>query len=460
VTIDAPTSDSTNYDPGTGVVTVQYDLLPNGETRTFTLTATIHEDATGTVVNSGSVSSAGNDLDPANNTAAATTTLTPEFDVQVSKVPDDPNSIPDDTVVYTVTVTNTGPSTAPGVILTDVLPAGVTYVSSTMEGQTGVESTGTITFPSVDLASGEIATATITVTVDNLTDGLITNSASVQDLSSVGETNVANNSDTADVTVVAEADLSVSKNVSTNASQVGGALTYSIDVTNAGPSTATNVVITDTLPVGVTFVSGTGPAGEVLSEVGGVVTANIAALVSGATGSMTINVTIDAGAASSISNSVTATSDTGDSNPTNDIASALTSVDPKTSTISGTVFVDLNDNGIQEPGEDPIENVQITLTGSDLLGAIATQVVFTDANGDYSFTALAQGTYEVTEEQPFPFREGQVVVGINATATVAGNSFTNLVLGESTDASAFNFAELNQVLSKRLFLASPHYSVI
>jgi len=460
VTIDAPTSDSTNYDPGTGVVTVQYDLLPNGETRTFTLTATIQEDATGTVVNSGSVSSAGNDLDPANNTAAATTTLTPEFDVQVSKVPDDPNSIPDDTVVYTVTVTNTGPSTAPGVILTDVLPAGVTYVSSTMEGQTGVESTGTITFPSVDLASGEIATATITVTVDNLTDGLITNSASVQDLSSVGETNVANNSDTADVTVVAEADLSVSKNVSTNASQVGGALTYSIDVTNAGPSTATNVVITDTLPVGVTFVSGTGPAGEVLSEVGGVVTANIAALVSGATGSMTINVTIDAGAASSISNSVTATSDTGDSNPTNDIASALTSVDPKTSTISGTVFVDLNDNGIQEPGEDPIENVQITLTGSDLLGAIATQVVFTDANGDYSFTALAQGTYEVTEEQPFPFREGQVVVGINATATVAGNSFTNLVLGESTDASAFNFAELNQVLSKRLFLASPHYSVI
>ena len=100
------------------------------------------------------------------------------------------------------------------------------------------------------------------------------------------------------------------------------------------------------------------------------------------------------------------------------------------------------------------------MTGSDLLGAISTQIVFTDSNGDYSFTALAQGTYEVVETQPFPYREGQVVVGVNATANVGDNSFTDLVLGESTDASGFNFAELNQILSKRLFLATPHVSLI
>jgi hypothetical protein len=35
-----------------------------------------------------------------------------------------------------------------------------------------------------------------------------------------------------------------------------------------------------------------------------------------------------------------------------------------------------------------------------------------------------------------------------------------LVLGENTDASGFNFAELNQILSKRLFLATPHVSLI
>ena len=460
VVINAPTADDTTYDPGTGNLTVQYDVFPNGETRVFTLTANVQEDATGTVVNTAVVSSLGTDLDPANNSASASTTLTPDFDVQVSKVADDPNSIPDDTVVYTVTVTNTGPSTAPGVILTDVLPAGVTLVSATMGGQTGVESAGTITFPSVNIASGDTATAVITVTVDTLTDGLISNTASVQDLSGAGENNTANNSDAADVNIVAEADLGVSKAVSSTASQVGGALTYTIDVTNSGPSSASNVVVTDTLPVGVTFVSGTGPSGEVLTEVGGVVTANVPTMAAGTSGTMTITVNIEAGAASSITNNVVVSSDTGDSNTVNDSAVANTTVDPKVSSISGTVFIDINDNGIQEAGEGPIENVQITLTGTDLLGAITAQVVFTDANGDYSFTSLAQGTYEVTEEQPSPFREGQVVVGVNATADIGTNRFTNLVLGESTDASGFNFAELNQVLSKRLLLAIPYYAGI
>ena len=460
VVIDAPGSDDTTYDPGTGNLSVQYDLLPNGETRTFTLTADIQQDATGTVVNSASVSSLGTDLDPSNNTATATTTLTPDFDIQVSKVPDDSNSTPDDTVVYTVTLTNTGPSTAPGVVLTDILPVGVTLVSATMDGQSGVENGGTITFPSVNISSGDTSTATITVSVDTLTDGLITNTASIQDLSAAGENNTANNSATADVTVVAEADLGVVKTVSSTASQVGGDLTYSIDVTNSGPSTASNVVITDTLPAGVAFVSGTGPSGEVLSEVGGVVTANVGTMAAGASGVMTINVNIEPSAANNIINNVGVSSDTGDSNPTNDNSTVSTTVDLKQSSISGKVFIDLNDNGVQETGESPIENVSITLTGSDLLGAITTQVVFTDANGDYSFTALAQGTYEVTEDQPFPYREGQVVVGVNATADVAENSFTNLVLGEGIDATGFNFAELNQILSKRLFLAFPHFSVI
>ena len=458
VVINAPTADSTNFDPGTGLITVQYNVLPNGQTRNFTLTANIDEDATGVISNSASITSLGNDLDPSNDTATASTTLTPSFDVVVSKSADDPNLIPGDTVVYTVTLTNSGPSTAPGVILTDVLPAGLTFVSATLDGQAGVESGGTITFPSVNIASGDVATATITMTVDTLTNGVLTNTASVQDLSSAGETNIANNTSTTDVTVVAEADLSLTKTVSAAASQIGGTLTYDITVSNAGPSAATNVVVTDTLPTGVTFVSGTGPAGEVLSEVGGVVTANMASLASGASGNISITVSIDAGAPSSVSNTVAAVSDVGDSNPSNDSAVATTTVDPKTSSISGFVYIDRNGNGIKDAGELPITGVEVTLEGTDLLGAITPVTVQTDANGEYVFASLAQGTYSVTETQPIHYREGLVTVGTGATATVVGNSFTNLILAENTSATDFNFGELAPLLSKRLFMSTPQLS--
>ena len=458
VVINAPTADSTDFNPTTGVITVQYNVLPNGQARTFSLTANIEEDATGTVVNNANVTSLGTDLDPANDTATASTTLTPSFDVQVAKVPDNASLIPGDTVIYTVTVTNTGPSTAPGVILTDVLPSGLTLVSATLDGQAGSESGGTITFPAVNMASGAVATGTITLTVDTLTNGLLTNTASVQDLSAAGETNIANNSDSADVTVVAEADLSVTKSVSAAASQIGGTLTYDMVVANAGPSSAANVVVSDTLPSGVTFVSGTGPAGEVLSEVGGVVTANMASLASGANGTISITVSIDPGAASSISNNVSVVSDTGDSNPANDSAVASTTVDPKTSSISGFVYIDGNNNGVKDVGELPLSGVEIRLDGTDLLGAIAPVIVLTDANGQYVFSSLAQGTYSVTETQPNIYREGLVTVGTGATANVVGSSFTDLILGENTIATDFNFGELYPLLSKRLFLSTPQLS--
>jgi hypothetical protein len=169
---------------------------------------------------------------------------------------------------------------------------------------------------------------------------------------------------------------------------------------------------------------------------------------------MTVIVSIDAGAPSSVVNSVTVSSSTGDSNSANDTAIATTTVDPKNSSISGSVYIDANNNGIKEPSEGPIAGVQLTLEGTELVGVISTQVVITDANGDYSFTGLAQGTYAVTEAQPEPYRDGMVTVGIGATATVGENMFTQIVLGESTDATEFNFGELFQLLSKRWFLST------
>ena len=65
-------------------------------------------------------------------------------------------------------------------------------------------------------------------------------------------------------------------------------LTYTVNVTNSGPSPATNVTLIDTLPAGVTFVSA---SGATCDEVSGVVTCNLGSLANGALATITIVVT-------------------------------------------------------------------------------------------------------------------------------------------------------------------------
>lgn len=64
-----------------------------------------------------------------------------------------------------------------------------------------------------------------------------------------------------------------------------------------------------------------------------------------------------------------------------------------TSTISGTVFQDLNRNGVQDPGEAGFANVSVFLYDSSGTGRMT---VYTDANGNYTFGGLADGTYRLT----------------------------------------------------------------
>lgn len=86
------------------------------------------------------------------------------------------------------------------------------------------------------------------------------------------------------------ADLSIAASASPNPAVVGELLTYTLTVANAGPSNAPSVVVTDTLPAGVTFASASATQGTV-NESGGVVTANLGTLNSGASATVTVRVT-------------------------------------------------------------------------------------------------------------------------------------------------------------------------
>src|SRR5206468_3745245 len=156
-------------------------------------------------------------------------------------------------ITYSLTTTNNGPSTASNVVVTDNLPAGVAFVSA---DNSATEASGVVTWPAVaTLANGASLTYTVVVTAPPT--GTLLNIAS--SASSTADLDASNNDGSAAAsrvtTVVGElADLSVAKTgpATVNAA---GSITYSLTTTNNGPSTASNVVVTDNLPAGVTFVS-------------------------------------------------------------------------------------------------------------------------------------------------------------------------------------------------------------
>ena len=445
---------TTSFDPVTRLVTVQYDTIPIGETREFTVVVDVDETALGSITNGGSVTSSVTDFNPGDNSDSATVTANPVFDLSVTKAVDLSTPSPTDTITYTVEVENTGPSAAQGVVLTDTIPAGLTFVSGAFAGQAASDNGTTVSFPPTTISGGATLTATLEFVVDNDANGVITNIAQVPDLTASGEQDATNNSGSVDINVVTLADLQIEKTVSTDRTLTGSDLIYGITVTNLGPSPAFNVQVVDTLPSGVTFTSGTGPNGEVLTASAGTVTFDAGQLDSGASFQMTINATLNEGVTETQTNFVTVSSQNQDSNPNNNSASATTSIDPASASFSGLVFLDINNNGEQDANEPGLSGVTLTLTGEDFLGNLVNESVFTDSDGRYQFIGLAEGTYRVDQSQPETLRNGLTLLGTGATAEAADNVFLQIALEAEATATEFNFSELPQRLSKRRFLAS------
>ncbi|MGC5223377.1 DUF7507 domain-containing protein [Micromonospora sp. DT81.3] len=263
-------------------------ITPGQQNVTATVTATIDEP--GTLVNTATIGSpVVDDPDPSNNSSSATvTSAEPELDIAVEKsvtVPSgaSPDAVPvGEQVEFTITAENIPDptaATATEVVLTDELPAGLTYVSHTGDG-TYDSLTGQWTLAS--LASGAAASLTIVATVTQPSS--FVNTVTVSSLTQT-DSNPTNNSASVQVTGIVLADLSISKTADPSTSRPGDQVTYTLVVANSGPNDATGVVAFDPIMPAATIVSTSTTVGT-FDPVTRVWT--IGALADGASGTLTV----------------------------------------------------------------------------------------------------------------------------------------------------------------------------
>ncbi len=165
-----------------------------------------------------------------------------------------------DNVTYTLNVTNNGPDTATGVSVNQTLSSSVIFLGSSASQGTVAQNGSSITFNLGSLQAG--SNATLTVTVKTTIAGIITSTALVGDLET--DPDPSNNSASLSTVVnVPTADLALSMSGNPNPVLLGGTLTYTISVTNHGPSAASLVTATNLLPASVSFISANPSQGSV-----------------------------------------------------------------------------------------------------------------------------------------------------------------------------------------------------
>ncbi|MEZ6126652.1 MAG: SdrD B-like domain-containing protein [Planctomycetaceae bacterium] len=457
--VSASGTGGSTFVAGTGIWTI--GNLAVGQSRTLTATLTVGVTAANGTITNTAVVSAVNETDSnlTNNSDSEDTTIVREVDIAVTKSDaNDPVVAGSGTgnLVYTLTATNNGPSDATGVTVTDALltalPSGITFSSVNAGGGTTFNSSNGV-WTVGSLAAGSSQNLTVTLTVGaSAAAGRIVNIATV---SHVNETDIDPTNDTATETtdIARHVDLQVTKSDAVDPIRSPGQITYTIVVRNNGPSTATGVVMTDTLSSLVDFASASSTQGSTV-EGGGVVTSQLGTLQPGSSATVTLTVDADVPLGATVHNIASVTATETDTNPANNTDDEDTDVLPAFASVRGVVYQDLNDNGIQDSNEQPIAGTIVGLSGIDSNGDPVLRTIVTGADGAYAFEELLQGEYSLFEIQPGIYLDGTDTVGSGASATALNDAFVNLNLTAGANATAFNFGEGIQSESKRNFLAS------
>ncbi len=308
-TLVSPETAKGSYDQTSGIWSVG-ELAPQ---ESAVLTLVVTADTPGSRINNAEATTSSNDADSSNNAASATIEVQENtVDLQLTKSASPDSVKVGEQISYTVTVSNSGRSTAKDVSVADKIPEGTILVSSepgkgTYDQATGIWSIG-------ELAPEESVTLTLIATSD--TPGSITNAAEAT--TSSNDVDLSNNAASAATTVQeASVDLILTKSVSPESINISEQVTFTLTISNNGPGTAKEVQVTDKIPEGTTLVSPETAKGSYDQTTG---IWSVGELAPEESAMLTLAVTADA--PGSKTNSAEATTSSNDSDSSNNAATA------------------------------------------------------------------------------------------------------------------------------------------
>ena len=250
-----------------------------------------------------------------------------QADLGITKTDGQASAVPGLPITYTIVVGNSGPDTAAGASVTDVVPAaitGATWICVGAGGGTCAPSGSGNIDDTVNLPVGATATYTLTGTVDAAATGSLGNTASVTPPGGVVDPVPRNNSATDTDTLTPQADVSITKSDGQTVAVPGQPVTYTIVGANAGPSDTTGATVMDNVPailVGATWTCA-GSGGGTCTPSGSGSINDTVGLPVGAAVTYTLTGTVDPVATGTLTNTATIAAGSGatDPNPGNNSA--------------------------------------------------------------------------------------------------------------------------------------------
>lgn len=279
-----------------------------GETATVSFQVTINPDPPLIIANTATVDPDG--AGPAPPITVSITNPPVQADLAVAATDNQTTVTAGTAVTYLVTVTNNGPDAVIGFNLSMTVPPSITSVTYTPAA--GAYNSGTGQWTGLNLAAGQSVVLSVAGTLSPAATGTVTVSVTVAPSPGVLDSNSANNTASDTDTIALTADLAITKTDGKTVVAPGTNITYTITVTNNGPSTVTSMTVVDTLPPvfqGPLFT----PAQGIYNETTGLWTG--LNLGPGQSVTLTLNGTVDPSASGAVVNTVTVSPPSGVTDP-------------------------------------------------------------------------------------------------------------------------------------------------